>query len=95
MRYTTLAVVLLTVPALSMAQATDAPRTSWGQPDLQGIWDFRTITPLERPEVLGDRAFLTAEEAAALEGDVVDRNLRLLNRGAERTSTGGQRRPPG
>ena len=89
MRYTTLAVVLLTVPALSMAQATDAPRTSWGQPDLQGIWDFRTITPLERPEVLGDRAFLTAEEAAALEGDVVDRNLRLLNRGAERTSTGG------
>ena len=89
MRYTTLAVVLLTVSALSMAQATDAPRTSWGQPDLQGIWDFRTITPLERPEVLGDRAFLTAEEAAALEGDVVDRNLRLLNRGAERTSTGG------
>ena len=89
MRYTTLAVVLLTVPALSMAQATDAPRTSWGQPDLQGIWDFRTITPLERPEVLGDRAFLTAEEAAALEGDVVDRKLRLLNRGAERTSTGG------
>ena len=89
MRYTTLAVVLLTVPALSMAQSTDAPRTSWGQPDLQGIWDFRTITPLERPEVLGDRAFLTAEEAAALEGDVVDRNLRLLNRGAERTSTGG------
>ncbi len=89
MRYTTLAVVLLTVPALSMAQLTDAPRTRWGDPDLQGIWDFRTITPLERPEALGDRAFLTAEEAATLERDVVDRNLRLLNRGAERTSTGG------
>ena len=89
MRYTTLAVVLLTVPALSMAQSTDAPRTPWGHPDLQGIWDFRTITPLERPEALGDRAFLTAEEAATLERDVVDRNLRLLNRGAERTSTGG------
>ena len=89
MRYTTLAVVLLTVPALSMAQSTDAPRTPWGHPDLQGIWDFRTITPLERPEALGDLAFLTAEEAATLERDVVDRNLRLLNRGAERTSTGG------
>ena len=63
MRYTTLAVVLLTVPALSMAQSTDAPRTPWGHPDLQGIWDFRTITPLERPEALGDLAFLTAEEA--------------------------------
>jgi hypothetical protein len=35
------------------------PRTPWGHPDLQGIWDFRTITPLERPEELGDRAFLT------------------------------------
>ena len=89
MRYTTLAVVLLTVPALSMAQSTAALRTPWGHPDLQGIWDFRTITPLERPEALGDRAFLTAEEAATLERDVVDRNLRLLNRGAERTSTGG------
>ena len=25
-----------------------APRTSWGHPDLQGVWDYRTITPLER-----------------------------------------------
>ena len=23
-------------------------RTSWGDPDLQGVWDYRTITPLER-----------------------------------------------
>ena len=25
------------------------PRTAWGAPDLRGVWDFRTITPLERP----------------------------------------------
>src|SRR2546423_963739 len=25
------------------------PRTPWGHPDLQGVWDYRTITPLERP----------------------------------------------
>ena len=44
-----------------------APRTPDGHPDLQGVWDFRTITPLERPLELGDKAVLTAEEAAALE----------------------------
>jgi hypothetical protein len=43
------------------------PRTADGQPDLQGTWDFRTITPLERPAVLGDKEFLTDDEAADLE----------------------------
>ena len=42
-----------------------APRTAWGAPDLGGIWDFRTITPLERPEALADKAVLTPEEGAA------------------------------
>ena len=42
-----------------------APRTAWGAPDLGGVWDFRTITPLERPPELADRAVLTPEEAAA------------------------------
>jgi hypothetical protein len=45
-----------------------APRTSWGAPDLQGVWDHRTITPLERRPELGDRAFYTDEEVAQLEG---------------------------
>ena len=48
-------------------------RTAWGQPDLQGIWDFRTITPMQRPEDRGDQEFLTEEEAASLEQDAVDR----------------------
>ena len=43
-------------------------RTSWGDPDLQGIWDYRTITPLERPRELNGREFYTEEEAAKLEG---------------------------
>jgi hypothetical protein len=43
------------------------PRTSWGDPDLQGVWDYRTITPLERRPELGDREFYTDEEVAALE----------------------------
>jgi hypothetical protein len=47
-------------PAAAQPPAAEAaPRTPWGTPDLGGIWDFRTITPLERPEEYGDRAFLT------------------------------------
>ena len=61
------------------------PRTPWGHPDLQGVWDFRTITPLERPEALADRAFLTDEEAAALEREAVDRVERLAEPSVVRT----------
>ena len=72
------------------AGAQDALRTAWGAPDLQGVWDFRTITPLERPEELGDQEFLTAEEAARAEQEVVDRNQELLERDAERTEAADQ-----
>jgi hypothetical protein len=59
-------------PAAAAAK-TDAPaapvaKTPWGHPDLQGTWDYRTITPLERPREFGDREFYTEEEAARLEG---------------------------
>ena len=43
------------------------PRTPWGEPDLQGTYSNRTITPFERPANVGGREFFTAEEAAALE----------------------------
>jgi len=41
-----------------------AVRTTWGDPDLQGIWSYATITPLQRPAALTEREFLTAEEVA-------------------------------
>ena len=44
-----------------------APRTVHGQPDLQGVWANNNATPLQRPEVLGDRQYLTNEELAALQ----------------------------
>ena len=47
-------------------EAEGASRTSWGDPDLQGVWTHGTITPLERPEQYGDRELLTVEEVAAL-----------------------------
>jgi hypothetical protein len=86
------AAALLTVAAFDPVPAFaqgDVPRTPWGHPDLQGIWDHRTITPLERPEELGDRVFLTEEEAAGLEQAAVDRAVHLLTRPPERTTAGG------
>ena len=53
-----IAVVAL-APQVAAAQPTEVPRTPWGAPDLQGVWDFRALTPLERPEELGNKAFLT------------------------------------
>ena len=44
-----------------------APRTAWGAPDLQGVWDYRSATPLERPAQFAGKATLTPEEAAAYE----------------------------
>ena len=79
---------LLALPALALAQ-DDAPRTDWGAPDLQGIWDFRTITPMERPEDLGDKAFLTEEEAAERERRAVERDIELWEADARRTEAGG------
>lgn len=37
-------------------------KTPWGEPDLQGIWSYATLTPLERPKAVGDREFFTDEE---------------------------------
>ena len=44
----------------------EGPRTPWGDPDLQGVWDYWTFTPLERPAEFGERGELTAEEAAVV-----------------------------
>ncbi len=49
------------------------PRTPDGRPDLQGMWTNATLTPLERPRALADRAFLTEQEAAALEAQAAGR----------------------
>ncbi len=83
-------VALVSFGAAPAVAQSAAVRTAWDEPDLRGIWDFRTITPLERPDDLADQAFLTEEEAANLEQEVVDRNVRLLERAAERTTAADQ-----
>ncbi|MEO2196120.1 MAG: hypothetical protein ABGY72_08515 [bacterium] len=57
--------LLMPGAATSVAQTADTPRTAWDVPDFSGYWEYRTATPLQRPEALPDRATLTPEEAAA------------------------------
>ena len=38
------------------------PRTSDGQPDIQGVWANNTVTPVQRPDIFEGREFLSAEE---------------------------------
>ena len=56
--------------AAAFAQADsnyELPRTVDGHPDLQGVWENNTITPVERPQVFGDKVFLTDEDVEFLE----------------------------
>jgi len=52
------------------AKSWTAPRTPDGQPDLQGVWSYASLTPLERPADVGGREFFTPKEAAALQAGV-------------------------
>ena len=81
-RYLAAMLALLVVVALAPPPAAGqsgargsgwtAPRTSDGQPDLQGIWANNSATPMQRPEVLADRAELTEEELAQLQQQVAE-----------------------
>ena len=73
-RHVLLGVAVAALAAVMMAPVTASgqsagesatPRTPWGHPNLQGYWTSSTYTPLERPENLGDQAFLSDEELAA------------------------------
>ncbi len=64
----TLIAILIAPISVSFAQTSAnyvAPRTEWGQPDLQGVWNFVSSTPLQRPERFGTQEFLTPEEVEA------------------------------
>jgi hypothetical protein len=52
-------------PAAKPAAAAKATtlKTPWGAPNLEGIWDFRTVTPMERPPELANKPFFTEKEA--------------------------------
>lgn len=62
--------------AHAQTQGTAGPRTAWGAPDLQGVWDFRSLTPMERPEELSGDEVFSAEQAAAFAADEIGRRSR-------------------
>jgi hypothetical protein len=75
---------LFTVALVAVAFATahaqnlktyTPPRTAWGEPDLQGLYTNKTITPLERPAQFAGETELTDEQIAELEGRAATRSV--------------------
>ncbi len=65
--HTMLTVLLISITGSAGANVGDTPRTNSGRPDLSGNYDISSLTPFQRPEVFGERLFLTREEAQAIE----------------------------
>src|SRR5262249_31475423 len=55
------------VGASTNARQGSTPKTSWGRPDLQGIWSRAFDIPLERPEQYANKEFFTDAERAELD----------------------------
>ena len=83
----TIALLLAPAAAAQPAGGGDAPRTAWGAPDLGGVWDFRSLTPFERPEELGGKQLLTDEDAAAVREEA-DETWRGIQDGNDAMPTG-------
>jgi len=68
------------------AAAGPAPRTSWGSPDLQGIWTNTHEIPLQRPARYKDKELFTDEEVAELDKQrtaILSQDVRRHERGSE------------
>jgi hypothetical protein len=66
-------------PTATAGTTWTVSRTAWGDPDFDGIWDYATMTPLERPREFGDKDVLTPAEAAAYEKRTIDRQATANN----------------
>lgn len=61
--------------ARTAENAWKSPTTEYGDPDLQGTWDFGTKTPWQRPTMLGTKRAYTDAEATELEAKARQANL--------------------
>ena len=69
----------------SAARQFVPPKTPWGEPDLQGLYSNKTITPLERPAQFAGQAELTDQEIADLENRAATPNMLFFSRSAGRS----------
>src|SRR5215831_9198853 len=60
------AAVVSTSVTRTLGQAPSL-KTSWGEPDLQGIWTNETTTPLQRPSRFANQEFFTDAQRAELD----------------------------
>jgi hypothetical protein len=70
--------IISIVVVLLLSTVGRAQRNVASDPDLQGIWDAGTMTPLQRPVGFINRATFTPEEAAEYERTFYDRTRNLL-----------------
>ena len=93
------AIVLVQLPHVSVGvqaqtpgtTAGAAPKTAWGEPDLQGIWTDEYQTPLQRQAKYANREFFTDEERAAFDkqrAGLLGRDNLTVAKGTERDVAG-------
>ena len=90
-----MAVLLIAVARLPFAEgeataSSASLRTPWGEPDLQGIWQDPTQTPLQRPAQYANREFLTDAEIKEIDAkrEALDRREHRAGRGTEQDVAG-------
>ena len=86
-RISTLVASLVLFAPFTLASTAQVFTTSWGHPDLQGVWDYRTVTPLERPLELGDAAAIPVGEEDGFIRGVAEHQAELF---APLTVVGGE-----
>jgi hypothetical protein len=62
----------LKTAAKAAANSPAVAKTPWGDPDLQGVWNDATSTPLQRPGGVGEKDVLTDAEAAEFQEQLAD-----------------------
>jgi hypothetical protein len=80
-------VLLAAAPASAQATSpkTASLKTSWGEPDLQGIWTDESDTPLQRAPKFANQEFFTEAQRAELDRDraAMMRRDKRVTRGTE------------